>query len=284
MSLNTSTNLLKYAALYEKALELQETPLTECLDGMADVVKDADNLCSAVENTSELLMDAKVLNIVTKCVSEKSRNVSVNEDHFDMVDFAQRLKLKMTDIHGAVDWRIMADEPLFIDIDCPFFSPLLGLPSQQPATASQIEKKRANRRQKDLPSQVTQPEKVRETERHDEESVEQTVQRIFSVLLQAYKRNNRKAINYFHFVLHPTSFSSTVENIFHVSFLVRDGFVKLYYDDSGMPVIEPAADAKKENASRTNRNGYSKKQNILSIDMTVWKDLVDILDITEPMI
>lgn len=66
----------------------------------------------------------------------------------------------MTDVHGTLDWQIMADEPSFIDLDCPFFSSLLGLPLQLQATASQIEKKRANRRQKEAPSQVTQPEKV----------------------------------------------------------------------------------------------------------------------------
>lgn len=284
MSLNTSENLMKYAALYEKALDLQETPFTECLDGMTDVVKDADALCSTVENTSELLMDAKVLNIVTKCISEKSRSVAVNDDQFDMLDFAQRLKLKMTDIHGTLDWRIMADEPSFIDLDCPFFSSLLGLPLQVQAATMQVEKKRPNRRQKDEPSQVTQPEKVKETDRREEETVEQTVQRIFAVLLQAYKKNNRKAVNYFHFVVHPTSFSSTVENIFHVSFLVRDGFVKLYYDSNGIPVIEPAVDSKKETASRNNRNECTKKQNIFTIDMTLWKELVDTLGIIEPMI
>lgn len=66
----------------------------------------------------------------------------------------------MTDIHGTLDWRIMADEPSFIDLDCLFFSSLLGLPLQMQATATQIEKKRANRRQKDAPSQLTQPERV----------------------------------------------------------------------------------------------------------------------------
>lgn len=66
----------------------------------------------------------------------------------------------MTDIHGTLDWHIMADEPSFIELDCPSFSSLLGLPLQQQATVTQIEKKRANRRQKDTPSQVTQPEKV----------------------------------------------------------------------------------------------------------------------------
>lgn len=43
-------------------------------------------------------MDAKVLNVVTKCISEKSRSVIVNEDHFDMLDFAQRL---VSFIHGC---------------------------------------------------------------------------------------------------------------------------------------------------------------------------------------
>lgn len=41
----------------------------------------------------------------------------------------------------------------------------------------------------------------------------------------------------FRFALHPTSFGQSVENLFYVSFLIRDGYVGLQHDGMGMPTL-----------------------------------------------
>lgn len=41
----------------------------------------------------------------------------------------------------------------------------------------------------------------------------------------------------FRFALHPTSFGQSVENLFYVSFLIRDGLVGIQHDSSGMPTL-----------------------------------------------
>lgn len=41
----------------------------------------------------------------------------------------------------------------------------------------------------------------------------------------------------FKFALHPTSFGQSIENLFYVSFLIRDGFVGIQHDADGMPTL-----------------------------------------------
>lgn len=56
-------------------------------------------------------------------------------------------------------------------------------------------------------------------------------------LMDRYGISSDEGISFFKFVVNPHSFGQTIENIFYVSFLVRDGLVGLSVDDRGMPFI-----------------------------------------------
>ena len=44
-------------------------------------------------------------------------------------------------------------------------------------------------------------------------------------------------VNFFKFVIHPQSFSQTVENIFYLSFLIRDAKAYVHVDDSNNLIL-----------------------------------------------
>jgi len=44
-------------------------------------------------------------------------------------------------------------------------------------------------------------------------------------------------VNLFRFVVNPNDFAQSVENIFYLSFLIRDGLCALEIDDRGEPII-----------------------------------------------
>ena len=79
-------------------------------------------------------------------------------------------------------------------------------------------------------------------------------------------------INFFTFFINADSFSQTVENLFHLSFLVRDGKVQITDEDDGdgdggCPILESAAPPTAEDYEA----GAQKKQSVFHFDMRMWK-------------
>lgn len=56
-------------------------------------------------------------------------------------------------------------------------------------------------------------------------------------LLDRHGISRHGGIAYFKFIINPRSFGQTVENLFYVSFLIRDGKVGVDHDDLGMPFL-----------------------------------------------
>jgi hypothetical protein len=55
----------------------------------------------------------------------------------------------------------------------------------------------------------------------------------------------RQPINFFEFIINPESFGQTVENLFYLSFLIRDCKVCID-DESGQPILSKYNNIKKE--------------------------------------
>ena len=93
-----------------------------------------------------------------------------------------------------------------------------------------------------------------------------------------FRDNGWKPVNYFKFVIDPESFGATVENMFHVSFLVKQRSVQLSVcPDIELPVLQPVS------ASRAGDDGdgeaAGKEQAIISLSYDDWEQLVEALDI-----
>ena len=91
---------------------------------------------------------------------------------------------------------------------------------------SEIERKEKTVRQrivrtKDKDLVKTKVTELRETQK-SENQTEAMVKSCITQLVAHYRANGKKAVNYFKFVIDPNNFGDTVENIFHVSFLVKE--------------------------------------------------------------
>ncbi|GAP90182.1 putative non-structural maintenance of chromosome element 4 [Rosellinia necatrix] len=99
-------------------------------------------------------------------------------------------------------------------------------------------------------------------------------------LMNKYGLRDTGGIDLLKFVINPKSFGQTVENMFYVSFLIRDGAVQIEFDENGLPSLQPAA---AQDSSALKRDAQ-RHQAVLSIDMQMWRDIIDAFDITEPII
>lgn len=87
-------------------------------------------------------------------------------------------------------------------------------------------------------------------------------------------------VNLFAFALNPESFSDSVENLFYISFLIRDGKAAITDDDEGSPMLLPCEEPTEEDRQA----GLTRRQLILELDPPLWRELVALYHITTPMI
>ncbi|KAL2128071.1 hypothetical protein VTI74DRAFT_9763 [Chaetomium olivicolor] len=101
-------------------------------------------------------------------------------------------------------------------------------------------------------------------------------------LMEAHALRANGGIDLLRFVVNPHSFGQTVENMFYISFLIREGSVRLEFDGDGLPAIEPVRKNSSVDTSRS--KAAMRHQAIMSIDMATWRDIIDAFDIKTPMI
>ncbi|KAL9098230.1 MAG: hypothetical protein Q9163_006074 [Psora crenata] len=85
----------------------------------------------------------------------------------------------------------------------------------------------------------------------------------------------------FDFVVNPRSFGQTVENLFYVSFLIRDGAVGIGNDSDMIPTLHPNEPSTPEQVKRDN---IQKHQAVFHLDFETWEDIIDTFGIKESVV
>ncbi|CAG5178879.1 uncharacterized protein ALTATR162_LOCUS8921 [Alternaria atra] len=89
------------------------------------------------------------------------------------------------------------------------------------------------------------------------------------------------AVSLLDFAINPHDFAQTVENLFYISFLVREGNAEIVKDAHGLPLLQPAHPSA---VSEHRGKDVQKHQAVFSIDFPAWRMFIEAYDITTPLI
>ncbi|KAJ5926799.1 hypothetical protein N7516_008572 [Penicillium verrucosum] len=100
-------------------------------------------------------------------------------------------------------------------------------------------------------------------------------------IMDKYSVADDGGIPLFRFCINPKSFGQSVENLFYVSFLVRDGTVGVSTDSRDLPTLHAAAPFA---PSEAQKKGVQKHQAVFSLDHDTWHEIIDVFKIKDSII
>ncbi|KAH0623692.1 hypothetical protein JD844_006743 [Phrynosoma platyrhinos] len=286
----------QYRELIATVQQNHDAMLSAGNEKLIQIVEDGNKLFGGVSEAREAALDAQLLVLASTLGMEKANQLQSDLTSFDPSAFAEDLlsfmginRLEREESDSEDDqstsgflprnaWYKLGEEAKMYFRRAPVFHFMLGSFTADPP----VEKPRIERQRKKAGPEEgsAMPAQLKKMEESHQEATEKEVERILA-FLQAYHREDPDTpISFLEFVTDPNSFARTVENMFHVSFLIRDGLAGIKLDQDKLPIIEPLNPDGEENDQDT----LPRKQAVISINYEEWQNIVQTFEISQPMI
>ncbi|XP_067417449.1 non-structural maintenance of chromosomes element 4 homolog A [Emydura macquarii macquarii] len=287
----------QYRQLINRVQHNREEMLSSKSNSLTEALQEANKLFSGVSQAREAALDAQFLVLASNLGKEKANELHSEMTIFDSPAFAEDLLTFMglnrlegeendSDDGGVTGgflpnnaWHTLGAEAERYFRRAPSYHYMLGsFNADPPVPRQRIERQKRNAGKEEKRAMPAQLKKMEESH---QEATEKEVERILGLLQTYFKEDPNIPISFFDFVIDPNSFARTVENIFHVSFIIRDGFARIKLDQDRLPVIEPSHE---EDGRENDQTAQVRNQTVISLSYQDWKDIVETFEITEPMI
>ncbi|KAF9911457.1 nuclear protein [Linnemannia zychae] len=284
---------------YRKLITRTDANRKELMDPtnnkLLENVEKANELYKNVFGTHEATLDAKLLVMSADLGVQKSKQLRMGQGGFDENEYVTRLINRMggheiDNDQQTMDWTKVGKIAMKWSRKVPSMDFMLGPVAVEHKTRTIAQRARVVRD----PKAMRKPQELREEDiaRQENETTKNVLQ--INNILDGL---NRK-VNLFELVINPESFGQTVENIFYLSFLVRDGKASILEVDMADPSLgddetwvpaeganlQPMVELTEVPTAEDYQGGLLKKQMVLEIDMATWRHLIDVYDIRETMI
>lgn len=282
----------KYRDLINSVQQNRDDMLNPANNKLTDVLEEANRLFANVKQAREAALDAQLLVLATDLGKEKASQLHAEGSAFDPSAFAEHLLSFMglnrleddDDPNGNLNgylpqdaWQKLAKRSQCCFRTAPSFHYMLGsFLAEPPPPRQRVERQRkaASKEAKRI-----MPTQLKKMEESHQEATEKEVERILGCLQGYFADDPEDPISYYEFVIDPNSFSRTVENIFHTSFLIRDGLARIYLDKEGLPCIAQVEEGEMEPGGATTRH-----QCVISISQKSWREMIEAFEIKQALI
>lgn len=300
----------KYRELREEMNDERQDCVNTDSDRLEKIMDRVEQTFKSVKNPREAVSDSNALHELAVLGTERIKNLKCAFRQFNNIEFMNKLKGYMSD-----QAKINKSEPSNPDSEsdedmeteskkyvltkpiitafgtnCLSYFKILPRPKFLIGSLEKeliLSKKQVVRQRKERRVDEELQTKIKEldvnSKEHEDNSTVSETERIVIRLRKIFKKTKKNPICLYGFVINPHSFSRTIENIFYVSFLVKDGYATIYLDGDELPVIEPVdiekIDSKSPASKKTNNI-----QSMISLNKLQWKELIEVFEITKPMI
>ena len=245
--------------LQEKKMELARPENDELLE----LVDESNDLLGMIKRTSTSALDSKFLLLSADIGAAKTGNMQKSA-LYTLDIFLERLG-------ATVDLEVLGRETRraakSVDVPSFLFGPISIVKRQQqrkPRVRDVVEP--------ELEAETLSKEALEKSANYGNETT-QAVISVYGNLVEC------GPVKYLQFVCNPESFSNSVENVFYVSFLVRDGRALLYLQDCELFIKAVESDADLIELQNANKNHL-----IMDFDYEVWKQTVSKNQLRKPFI
>ncbi|KAF9474541.1 hypothetical protein BDN70DRAFT_815509 [Pholiota conissans] len=265
-----------YRTLTKRIEEHRGNPNDLTTEDLLSQVHKADKLFDKVKGPQEATLDSHLLLMASNFGAQKARAMKSGSGAFDIDDFVSKLLQYMggqkniedtlpDDSDGeeapvnmsTLNWDRIGRKALAKSRRVPAMGFMLGPLSieQKKRTITKRSKLEKNKEDERKPQELKE-----EDIKRSENETTKNVATLEAMLEQV------GSINIFKFIINPDDFAQSVENIFYLSFLIRDG--KAAFENvEGEPIIYLCD----QPTDVDYQGGLKKRQMVLEFDMATWK-------------
>ncbi|XP_067005067.2 EP300-interacting inhibitor of differentiation 3 isoform X2 [Anabrus simplex] len=273
-----------FLELLDKAYEIKtQTEMGKsCAPELTKVIQTADKLIDGAVTSNLAYWDIRVLHTSSLAIRNSIHTTTASLNYFNAEVFAENLlstlKSDLLNDGEKLHWRNLEPMAAASFKYAPSITYLLGSFEEGPQT----EKKPCRQQRKKVDNEPYKNPRGLERQEKVEIDMEERMKHITRVILSQYKLQKRP-VDFFSIVLDPDSYGRTVQNIFHVSHLVREGFFNLLQGEDGLPLVIIPVDRRHEKERSPNKKSRLWHM-ALALSMEEWEALRDTLKIKTAMI